>query len=145
MPRVTAPGEICELKINDAVSGETITFYYEAPTPQEQVIYNKSLIRRKGNKIENTAPETNQKWGRKILRGFEYGNFAKRVDGKEVLYASDSVHPNYDPNWKELVCTYAMDLVMFLAMTVFGGNSRDIDIFGENNETEEIKEDAGKN
>jgi hypothetical protein len=130
MPRVTAPDVENNLKIIDAISGETITLYYRLPTPEERVLYNKSLVRRNRNKLENTSAEANQWFGKKILTGIKDGDFAKRVNGEDVLYSSDPQSPAYDPDWKELVCTHASDLVEFLAMTVFGGNSRDMDIFG---------------
>lgn len=142
MPRVTAPDIINELKINDAISGETITLFYRLPTTEERMRYGKSSIRREGNKIKNEIVEARQKFGKMILTGIKDGDFVKIVDSKEVPYSSNPDSTEHDPNWKELVCKYASDLVEFMALTVFEGNSRDIDIFGGEGETEE---DAGKN
>lgn len=142
MPRITAPDIVNELKINDAISGETITLFYRLPTTDERVRYTKSSIRREGNKIKNEIAETRQKFGKTILVGIKDGDFIKLVDGKEAAYSSDLQSLSYDPNWKELVCTYASDLVEFLALTVFEGNSRDMDIFSSE---EEAGENAEKN
>lgn len=144
MPRITAPDITNELKINDAISGETITLFYRLPTTEERVRYGKSSIRREGNKIKNEIVEARQKFGKMILTGIKDGDFVKLVDGKEVAYSSDQQSPAYDPDWKDLVCRYASDLIEFMALQVFEGNTRDVDIFGGEEASEETGEDAGK-
>jgi len=142
MPRITAPDVINELKINDAISGETISLFYRLPTTEERVRYGKASIRREGNKIKNEIVESRQKYGKLILTGIKDGDFVKIENGKEVSYSSNPQSPDYDSNWKELVCRYASDLVEFMALQIFEGNSRDIDIFSGG---EEAGEDAEKN
>jgi len=116
-----------ELRINDAISGDVITLYYRIPTTKERVQYSTSLFRRERNRIISAVSQTRQRLGREILLGFKDRDFGHLVDGKITPYASDPVSPLYLENWKDLVCSHASDLVEFLAMTVFEGNSRMIE------------------
>ena len=145
MPRITAPDVVNKLKINDAISGETIALSYRLPTTEERVKYNNSLWKRERNAFKTRFSETRQRFGKLILAGFEDGAFAKMKDGKESTYSSNPQSPDYDPNWKDLVCEYASDLVEFLAMTVFEGNTRETELLFGDEESPEPSEDPGKN
>lgn len=140
--RVTAENMINELAINDAISGDTITLKYRLPTTEERVRYQKSLVKKYRNKVTTAIAETRQKFGAEILTGFKDGDFAQIKNGKEIAYSADPNNPNYDPEWKNLICTYASDLVEFLAQQVFEGNSRDVDIFDDGDNGAEADEDS---
>lgn len=142
MPRGAAPNIQNELRINDAISGDVITLFYRIPDTEERVAYQKSLFARKRNKVRTKIPETRQEFGKKILTGFKDGDFYKLDGEKKVFFSSNPASPKYDSNWKELVGTYAIDLVEFLAQQVFEGNSRDADLFED--EENEAGADTGE-
>jgi hypothetical protein len=122
--RITAPDTKNELVINDPVSGDQVTLYYDLPTTKERIGYHQSLFRRDRNKIVYTVAEARQFWGKKILAGFKEGDFAVMEKGATVPYSSDPKSKDFREDWKELVCTYAPDLVEFLASVVFEGATR---------------------
>ncbi|HNR12063.1 MAG TPA: hypothetical protein PKM59_01985 [Thermodesulfobacteriota bacterium] len=136
MPRGAAPNIQNELRINDSVSGDVITLFYRIPTTEERVAYQKAMFARKRNKVETHIPETRQKYGKKILTGFKEGDFYKLDGDKKVFFSSDPASPNYDPDWMNLICTYAMDLLEFMALQVFEGNTRDSNVFADEEEEE---------
>jgi len=127
--RITAPGVRNELVINDSISGTQIILYYRVPTTQERIRYSQSLFRRERNKIVYSVAEGRQHWGKELLVGFREGDFAvEDKKGKAVPYSSDPENKQYREDWKELVCTYAPDLVEFLALTVFEGATRGVNL-----------------
>jgi hypothetical protein len=140
--RITAPDVRNELVINDSISGGQITLYYRIPTTQERVRYSQSLFRRERNKVVYSYSEARQHWGREILEGFKDGDFAVREKGKDVPYSSDPKVKNFREDWKELVCTYAADLVEFLAVTVFEGASRGVNLDFLSGGEEEVPDEA---
>jgi len=145
MPRITAPDAQNELRIDDAISGDVITLYYRLPTTEERTKYSRGLFTRERNKVKSTVAEARQKWGKAIMTGFKDGDFARVVDGRKVFYSSDPASPDYDPKWKETICTWASDLVEFLALTVFEGNTREIDNLPDDDEAGIIEEVTEKN
>lgn len=115
MPRILND-QPCILTLNDRISGSKITLHYELPTSEERIEYSNSLVTRNGSQIEYNHSETRAKYGLKILRGFNDGDFAKAVD-KPISSRPDS--PDYDPDWKKYVSQYGSDIVEMLAIHVF--------------------------
>lgn len=119
MPRFTEESKVNEFIIQDRISGDEVTLYYRTPTAEEHIRYSKEKIVRKGNKIKDHMTESMIKYAAEILTGFRKGDFAKTVSGKVVLYASAPDDPDYEPDWKKLVCAHAADLLILLGMHVF--------------------------
>lgn len=105
------------LTIQDPVSGTAIKFYYRTPTSEERVGYQNALFKREGEKVDFKITEARQEFGLKILEGFEEGAF-ENGDGP---FSSDPKAPNFNPDWKDLVKTFASDLIETLAAHVFEG------------------------
>jgi len=119
MPRRTG-NEPNILRIRDHISDSDIVLFYRMPTTREQVAYTNGLIQRRGKKVVYRQGEMRMKYGAAILTGFRTGDFEKQDrDGKWVPYASDPESPRYDPDWKNLICEHAPDLVELLAVHVF--------------------------
>jgi len=147
MPRITAKGLRNELNLSDPISGDLITLYYRLPSTKERTSYENAKLKRERNKLKFEIGEMRVKYGKAILLGFKEteikedgsmtGGFLKIEDGKEKIFASDHASPNYDPNWKELVESYAADLIAALATHVFDG----VSIEDEEIISEEIIED----
>lgn len=146
MPRGVAPNITNELRINDAISGDVIALYYRIPETEERATYQKSLFARKRNKVETRVAETRQAFGKKILTGFRDGDFYTMEGDQKVFFSADPSSSQYRPDWKDLLCTFAADLVEFLALQVFEGNSRDADIFSDDEAGDEpVEEIDSKN
>lgn len=105
------------LAINDARSGSEIELYYRNPTTQEEVAFNNSFVKRKGNKMVLNAYATRLEFGLKIMTGFREGDFG--YEGKPI--SSEPASANYREDWKEIVKDGAHDIVVTLARAVFEG------------------------
>lgn len=115
MPRVLsdAPSRVT---FYDKISDTRIVLEYRMPTTEERIAYSNALVTRKGTKIKSAIGETRQKFGLKILTGFERGAFA--LDNG-ALMASRPDEDGFDPAWKAKVAQFAPDLIDALAITVF--------------------------
>lgn len=125
----------CEVTFFDRISDSKITLSYRLPTTEERVKYANSLIRRRGNKIENTTGDARLKYGAVILLGISDGSF----ETEKGPLSSDPQSPQYDPDWKNAVKKYAADVIEMLAVHVFeasliGGEA------GDDTDEEEVKE-----
>lgn len=118
MPRTLSSGQ-CELTFYDKLSGSNITLFYRIPTAEEQIKYINSQVTRNGRKIESTMGENRLDGGLKILLGFKEGAFENE---KGKLISSDPQSANYNEKWKDLVSTFAPDVIARLAMVVFEGS-----------------------
>jgi len=107
------------LKLHDNISDSSIHLYYRTPTVKEVAGYTNGMTKRIRNKIVNCTGQCRQTHGRDILKGFRDGDFGIMKDGQAVVVASDPKSPNYNPDWKELFCTHAADLVERLAIHAF--------------------------
>jgi len=118
MPRVLGTHKN-ELKIHDNLSHSDITLYYRMPVTEEAVGYTNETLQRKGKKVKTALGETRQKYGLKILTGFEEGGLAKPSGDGQVLFSSDPRSECFDPEWKTLIAEHAPDLIEVLAIHVF--------------------------
>lgn len=137
MPRELSD-EICELTLDDKISGSTLTVYYRLPMPEERISYSNSIVKRKGKKIITQVGETRLKYGRAILTGIKDGDFSA---GKKPL-SSNPDSPDYNPAWKSFVEKYAADILMVLAATVFETNEK-LDFDDESDDADEGAETGG--
>ena len=127
------------LKIQDNISGSDLEIYYRNPTTEERIAYSNESIRRKRNRVEFQTAKARQKWGKKIMTGFRDGDFEIPEGRKYVPIASDPKSSNYRENWKDLVATYAMDVIETLAAYVFDTSTEIID---ETDDEEEKDDNA---
>ncbi len=116
-------GGDCELTIQDNVSNSEITLKYRVPEPDELIAYRNGQTQRKRNKIKDCSAENRQKWGVKILTGFNDGDFEKKKGNDWVPISSDPNSPNHDSEWKKQVKEQAADLIETLAVYVFEASS----------------------
>jgi len=105
-----------KLKLNDHLSNSSIELFYRTPSAKEQASYVNGMTRRERNKLVNCTGEQRQKMGAEILTGFREGDFEKPGG---VVISSDPASPNFDKEWKQLVCKYAPHLVEALAIHAF--------------------------
>lgn len=108
-----------KLTIKDARSGSEIELYYRNPTTTEIAGYQKSLVKKRGNKVIMNTHQTRLEFGLKVLTGFKEGDFG--LDGKPI--SSDTNSPAFRTDWKDVVATGAQDLILILARVVFEGAS----------------------
>lgn len=108
-----------QLKIDDQVSGSTITFFYRLPTTKERQGYMNMAVQRKGKRVEMRHAEAQAKYGEKILTGIRDGDFEVVENGKSVPLSSDPKSPHYREDWKQQVADNASDLLMLLAIHAF--------------------------
>ena len=107
------------IKINDNLSGSTITLYYRMPTTSERQEYANRCVQRQGQKVVMRQAEARLESGLKILAGFAPDAF-ERLDGDKYRpIASDPGHPDFFPEWKPWVEDNAADLVILMAAQVF--------------------------
>jgi len=107
------------LKLHDNISDSGIHLYYRTPTVKEVASYTNGMTKRIRNKVVNCTGQCRQNYGKAILEGVRDGDFGMVKDGQPVVIASDPKSPNHNPEWKELFCTHAADLVERLAMHAF--------------------------
>lgn len=105
------------LRINDAVSGETVEVYYRTPTTSERVGFEKASHQMKKGRFFDKSAETRIEYGLKIMTGIREGDFG--VAG--VPISSDPANKNYRSDWKDLMKETAGDIISALALTVFQG------------------------
>lgn len=112
------------LKIQDNISGSEIHLNYRMPTTKEVVSYRNGSTKRVRNTLVGCVGENRLEHGAKILTGFREGDFEKQADGKWVPISSDPKSKHYDPDWKNIVCKQAPDLIETLAVHVFDASSQ---------------------
>ena len=112
-----------KLVLHDNISNSEIVVFYRTPTTKEVASYTNGMNKRVRNKIVNCTGETRQKYGKMILEGFREGDFAEEIDGKEVLFSSDSKSPHFNEEWKEKIGKYAPDIIETLAIHAFENTS----------------------
>jgi hypothetical protein len=112
------------LEIDDKISGSVLSIYYVMPSNPDRVAYSNAFFERKGSKVVAKADSLGIKasFGAKIVAGFEKGAFT--LDGK--IISSDSSDPDYFPDWKKFMSTSAMDVLAYLATTVFEALARPV-------------------
>lgn len=118
MPRILSD-DLCQMKIQDNLSGSEIVFIYRMPTSEERIAYSNNTINRKRNKVSFAYAKTRRIYGLKILTGIRDGDFLIKKDNKNVPLSSNRNSAHYDEKWKEHVAEYASDLVELLASQVF--------------------------
>lgn len=101
--------------INDGRSGTTITLLYRNPTTAEEITYQNSLFRRKGNKLVANVADTRLEFALKILEGFNDGDFG--FDGKPISSVPGSA--TYREDWKKLLQENAANIMAVFAVAVF--------------------------
>ena len=111
--------DLCELKIQDNISGSEIVLQYRMPTTQERMAYSNESFQRKRNKLVSRLAETRQKFGTKILAGIREGDFEKKMGSSYVPIASDTASKHYDADWRKHIEEHASDLIELLAAHVF--------------------------
>ncbi len=104
------------LKVQDPVSGSTITFYYRRPTTEERVAYQLSAYRLENGERRFHLGETRLKFGLEILTGFRQGDFSIKENDQVV-----PLDPVRHPDWRELLSEEAGDLVAYLGQQIFEG------------------------
>ena len=107
------------LKLHDNISDSSIHLYYRTPTVKEVAGYTNGMTKRVRNRIVNCTGECRQKHGKAILEGFRDGDFGMLKNGEPVMISSNPDSKGYDPEWKNLFCKYAADLVERLAIHAF--------------------------
>jgi len=107
------------LNIQDNLSGTEIGLHYRMPTTKETSAYANGMVQRKGNKMKRQLGEMRQKFGARILTGFNDGNFEKPVGEKWMPISSNPKSQQYDPDWKALIKEQASDIIEALAIHVF--------------------------
>lgn len=112
------------LKMEDNISGGSVTFFYTLPTNKQRLAYQGASTERKGNRIINKTAEARQKYGLEILTGVKAGDLEVQ-DGEEwVPLITDEGYAGYNPQWKDVVLEQASDLVELLAAHVFDVSAR---------------------
>ncbi|MFA7174570.1 MAG: hypothetical protein WC340_14390 [Kiritimatiellia bacterium] len=112
------------LKVEDNISGTTVTMFYALPTNKQRLAYQGASVERKGNRIINKTAEARQKYGLEILTGIKAGDL-EVPDGDEwVPLITDAGYAGYDPDWKDVVLNQASDLIELLAAHVFDVSAR---------------------
>lgn len=104
------------LRLHDHISDSTIVLFYRTPSAKEQAAYVNGMTKRERNKLVNCTGEQRQAKGAEILTGFRDGDFL-REDNTPV--SSDPASPNFDKDWKALVCKHAPHLIEALAIHAF--------------------------
>lgn len=107
------------LKLNDNISGSELELYYRQPSTKERQAYQAQAFPRKGSKVKVNLVATQIKFGKRIITGFEEGNFGMIEDGKTVVFSADPDSKNYRKDWKDLLEKHASDILMILAAQVF--------------------------
>lgn len=103
------------LKLNDNISGSELELYYRQPSTKERQAYQAQAFPRKGSKVKVNLVATQIKFGKRIITGFEEGNFGMIEDGKTVVFSADPDSKNYRKDWKDLLEKHASDILMILA------------------------------
>jgi hypothetical protein len=121
------------LEIRHAASGTVVGLFYRTPTTQERVGYSKGHTKRVGNKMVDSSFENRLKYARKICTGIREGDFG--YEGRPV--SSDPESADYREDWKALLEEMAADLLTVLAIIIFEGTFRNVDIEGDEEESPE--------
>ena len=128
MPAILSPKALNLLILSDDLSGCDVGFYYRNPTPEETMAYNNSIIQRKGNKIKFRHSEAQEKYGKKILKGFREGDFAvPGPDDKPILISSDKASEHYKEDWVALIWEHKPYLILTFASKIFGTPAEALD------------------
>jgi hypothetical protein len=104
--------------IYDAPSGVTCGIYYRRPRPSECIAYQSSLMKRKGDKIQDNTYKTRLEFGLKIITGIREGDYGTE-DGQPI--SSDPQSPHFREDWKELIARVAHLHVVAVAALAFEG------------------------
>lgn len=108
------------LVIADSRSGESLGLYYRTPTPQEEVAYRSKIFSRKGKKVLINV-KLKARFALDILTGLREGDWG--YQGKEI--SSESAHPNYREDWKDLLNETAQHILIAFAEAIFEGTRVD--------------------
>ena len=120
MARIIGDNIKNKLIIKDQLNENTfLTIYHESATAEERIAYRSAQWKRDGAKIESRLTEARQEWGEKKISGFKEGDFKHKVGDEIKIFSSDPASPNYDPNWKALLRTYAPDILEAVAEHIF--------------------------
>lgn len=117
-------GGKCSLKIEDNISGDSVTLYYTLPTNKQRLAYQNASVERHNGRIVNRTVEARQKYGLEILTGVKAGDLEIEQNGKWVPLVTDPAQPGYREDWKDIVLEQAADLVELLAAQVFDVSAR---------------------
>jgi hypothetical protein len=107
--------------IYDAPSGQTCGIYYRRPKPSECIAYQSSLVKRKGDKIQDNTFKTRLEFGLKIITGVREGDYGIENGNGVVPIASDPSSSDYREDWKELLARIAHLHVVAVAALAFEG------------------------
>ena len=117
-------GAPCRLKIDDNITGESVTLFYTLPTNHQRLAYQGASVERVDGKIINRTIEARQRHGLEILTGVKAGDLEVEKDGEWVPLITDPKQPGYREDWKDIVLEQASDLVELLAAQVFDVSAR---------------------
>lgn len=117
-------GAQCSLKLEDNISGSTVTLFYALPTNTQRLGYQNASVERKGGRIINHTIEARQKYGLEILSGVKAGGLEVQEDGEWVPLITEKGQDGYREDWKDIVLEQASDLVELLAAQVFDVSAR---------------------
>ena len=107
--------------IYDAPSGQTCGIFYRRPKPSECIAYQSSLLKRKGDKIQDNTFKTRLEFGLKIITGVQEGDYGIENGERAVPISSDPSSPDYREDWKELIARIAHLHVVAVAALAFEG------------------------
>src|SRR5512134_1157262 len=93
--------------IFDAPSGQTCGIYYRRPKPSECIAYQSSLLKRKGDKIQDNTTKTRLEFGLKIITGIREGDYGVEDGNGELPLSSDPSSKDFREDWKELLARIA--------------------------------------
>jgi len=128
-----------KLKIKHNLSNTEIELSYRLPTTEERIAYRNDQIKRIGENIEANTGAVRIENGISILTGIRTGDFEIIENGKKSIISSDTNDPAYRKDWKNVLKTYASDLIELLAVRVFDNSaqiifeSKNKDKFSEKN------------
>lgn len=103
------------ITVDDRLSGTKLELFYRMPTNDERIAYQRSTLKREGNKLKLKVFESRVKYGLQILTGFREGDFGY---GGEPISA-DPTSQHYRADWKDLLQATASDIVATVAGAVF--------------------------
>jgi len=101
--------------VDDRLSGSKLELFYRMPTNDERIAYQRSTVKREGNKVKIQVFEARVKHGLQILTGFRDGDFG--YAGAPI--SADASSPHYRADWKDLLQETASDIVAAVAGAVF--------------------------
>ena len=98
------------------IGGQTVGVYYRSPTASEYISYHEEKIQLKGRRIEHNLPETNIKYGLKVITGIQKGDLEYKKDGEWVPLDTDAMP---EAEWRVILRRDFFEIVDFVGAKVF--------------------------